>query len=139
MERGKYEYYIAGGSESENQLLVVRNLGNEDLGELSEVYGKALTGDKGRERRKQRLPLLIISHAEAGSIPEVPKEVVEEIQEASGTPFFWDVWSKPRIKKIVRDLAGWNVFSVDLDLANIQQLQSELTAVSYLGLDQEVA
>jgi len=140
LERGKNEYYIIGGGGSENQLLVILNLGNEELNELSGAYAKALPGEKGRERRKQRLPMLIINHAEAGNIPEIPKEVVEEIEEEAESSFFWSKWSRVRkTKKTVKELAGWHLFSVEMDLANIQQLKSEMSVVAYFRLDTEAA
>ena len=127
------DYYILGGGASENQLLVINNSQGEDLSKVSDAYSQALPGEKGREIRKQRLPILIVDHSETGDEPNIPQEVVEEIESEFGVVFFLKNWYSPlkRRKKMGR-LSGWNVFSLSSDLSNLPELSEQITKVSYM-------
>ena len=127
------DYYILGGGASENQLLVINNSQREDLSKVSDAYSQALPGEKGREIRKQRLPILIVDHSETGDEPNIPQEVVEEIESEFGVVFFLKNWYSPlkRRKKMGR-LSGWNVFSLSSDLSNLPKLSEQMTKVSYM-------
>ncbi|MFA5867817.1 MAG: AAA family ATPase [Actinomycetota bacterium] len=133
LDISEVEYFIIGGSTSENQVLVLNNRRDRDLTAVSEAYSKSLPGEKGRDRRKQRLPIVVVSQLSPGKNPQIPREVVEVIQETEGWSFFSAVLGLlPKTKRVKTNLAGWTVFSLDPSLDNLEDLPAELETVSYI-------
>ncbi len=134
IKQTKVDYFIVGGPSSDNQVLVIDNLAGEDLAPISDAYAESLTGDKGRERRKQRLPVVVVTRAadEAGKKPEIPKESIEEIEEIGLWYFFWSFFDPKKTDKKTQDLVGWEVFALDPELKNIHELAEFIDRVSVI-------
>lgn len=131
---GSPEYFIMGGATSDNQVLVINDWGDRDLGPISDAYSKALTGEKGRDRRKQRLPIVVVSHAGSDDSTPMPKEVIDIIKEIEGPSFLrWLFGGEVKRERKVVDLAGWNVFSLQSDLGNLKDLGTFIDGVAYVN------
>lgn len=132
LKEADIDYFIVGGASSENQMLVLNDWGEDELASISDAYSKALTGEKGRERRKQRLPIVVVSHAPEGKVPKIPQEVVEVIEESTGFSFlklFSRTWKRER----KAELAGWNPFALGSELDNLDKLAGFIDQVSFVN------
>ncbi|MBW2636673.1 MAG: hypothetical protein JRC86_03965 [Deltaproteobacteria bacterium] len=126
-------YYILGVQSLENQLLVINNSEGEDLSIVSDAYSQALQGEKGREIRKQRLPILIIDHQETVGESNIPQEVVDEIENEYEGMFFLASWLlPPKRRKKKEKLSGWNIISLSSDLSNLSELSKQMTTISFM-------
>jgi hypothetical protein len=68
---------------------------------------------------------------DAGKTPEIPKESVEEIEEIEGIWYFlWSFLSPKKSDKKLKDVAGWNIFALDPELGNLNQLAAFIDDVS---------
>jgi hypothetical protein len=130
------KYWILGSGSSESQLLVLLDFSGGALADLSSAYKQTLTGPKGRERRRLRLPVLAVVLGSPDEVPEIPEEVFDVIGESEGESLialFRRVARMP--KKRTGKLAGWHTFSLDPELANLNQLVPKIDQVSYLALE----
>ena len=135
LEKGDVGYRMVGGAGSENQLAVVLDPVDDQITQLQEVYGNAFPGDKGREQRRLRLPIVIATTAESGTVLEVPTEIVQEVFDTAGGPGFlgrFQKKKKDRVRKKEVPLSGWYVVSIASTLENLPELATKLEEVSYL-------
>ena len=133
----KVEYLLIGGPVNDNQLLVLVNPDAEQVEQLSNAYSKALSDEKGRERRKQRLPVISVVVAPPDVPLDLPQEVVDVFDDVSvlnRLRAFFGADQTP-VQKIQR-IEGWNTFRLDPLLGNLKDLKGQLDAVSYVAVPQ---
>lgn len=140
LERRDVEYWIAGGA-TENQLLMLILPTQEQSEDLARRYSETLKGEKGRGRRRQRLPIVTIQIPRPGESIDVPEEIVQIFEPASaGFPILGSLlgFAVRQDRKRKKSVAGWNLFELAPTLDNIQDLPLKLEEVSYVQLnDQE--
>lgn len=131
---GSFEHFILGAATSDNQVLVINDWGDRDLTPISDSYSKSLQGEKGRDRRKQRLPIVVVSHTGSDDSTPMPKEVIDIIKEIEGHSFLRSFFGGgvKRERKVV-DLAGWNVISLQADLSNLKDLATFIDGIAYVN------
>ena len=98
-----------------------------------EAYAECLSGDKGREERRQRLPLVVVSTADARTL-KIPDEVVKEVFK-EGTSFFEKMFgdkSKKRVKARKQPVTGLAVTTGAPDLSNLAATAAEVERVSFI-------
>jgi hypothetical protein len=136
------QFLLIGGT-SENQMLVLVRPSDEQTQVVSAAYRQALTGEKGRDRRRQRLPIVQVTLAGSGRAPVVPQEVVGIISEdpASGlvamlaAVFGGSRPTKKTIRTAEEDVAGWHVATVDPELRNLGELAKDLDRASFVAVE----
>lgn len=134
MDATHVAYRIIGGNNSENQILVFINPDDDQVKSLSEAYSKCLSDEKGRDRRRQRLPVIAIPISQSDADVDLPEEVVEVLEEDSRSFFQALLGAAPKKRTERRPVAGWNVLRLDPLLSALGGLQPLLDKVSYLSV-----
>lgn len=127
--------------ETENQVLVLFMPSQETLESVQTAYEGAAAGEKGQDRRVQRLPIVEVRLVPPDQSVELPTEVltVTEPDPSKG----WAAWinalmsgSTPtRERKVTRTLAGWQIFQMDPTGKNMRDLKELLSRVQYIALE----
>jgi Cdc6-like AAA superfamily ATPase len=132
-------YTVIGGPHTENGVLVLNNVGNADLAPLEKAYGACLAGEKGRERRKQRLPVVALHVVAKGVKIEVPTEVVEVMKAQEGRSFLQLLNLAPAFRRVerVEKLLGWHQLALTELLEGLDRLPKLLGQVSFISTPEE--
>jgi hypothetical protein len=136
------DHALISTSDRENQILVVYSVASDTAKKLHDAYRQASPGNKGTDRRVQRLPVIEIRLTEPDGKIDWPMEVVEVVETSPAKG--WVAWmssvfgNQPSTRsQSSRRLAGWNVFGLAPDASNISQLRHTLNSASYLSPDHD--
>ena len=137
------EYVLLTGAETENQLLVISPpLGQDIRQRLSAAYAAASSGAKGERRREQRLPILEVRLQPPDQKIELPQEVVRLVSRKppKTSRLAWllgllagEAEGERIVTKKSRPVAGWHVFPLQEQAANLSDLTQKIEEVSFLG------
>lgn len=132
------KYWLASASGENQLLMVVFDSDLDGWDDLVEAYRSSLTGEKGRERRKQRLPMINVVPKDAPPIAH-PAKMIDVLSKFNGSFMSWFRPPEPNGgNKTVKNLAGWNTFRFERDLANLAELPKQLEKASFLVVPQSV-
>jgi hypothetical protein len=134
------EFGVITTPERENQILVLVSVSPEAARKLHSAYKEASPGRKGQDRRVQRLPVVEVRRTPPETPIELPSEVITEVEENPSRSFVsWMaslLSTGSKVKQVSSHLAGWNIFRLDPDGANIADIQEILSSVSFLSADE---
>jgi Cdc6-like AAA superfamily ATPase len=128
----------------ENQVLVLLMPPPELAEEIQKAYENAAAGQKGQERRVQRLPIVEVRQAPPDTPIQLPTEIltVTETDPTKG----WAAWvtnllrdPPTRERKVEATLAGWNVFHLHPTADNLKDLRATLDKVQYMAVASDEA
>jgi hypothetical protein len=133
-------YRLIARPDSENQVLVL-NDSRDDMKESVQVaYKSSLSTDKGRERRRQRLPVVDVHPIGPDSVVPAAQEVIEIVGKVPNARFslfglaFGEA-ERSVIEKQTVDLLGWTTLGIDLELEHIDDLSATLDSVSFIDTE----